>query len=70
MSKQRLLSALDESESAGCGNNFDHARIKKRLEKILINQEIVFKAKNKKSQKKPLRNRKLKESSEIKNKRD
>ena len=37
MSKQRLLSALDESESAGCGNNFDHARIKKRLEKILIN---------------------------------
>ena len=37
MSKQRLLSAFDESESAGCGNNFDHARIKKRLEKILIN---------------------------------
>ena len=29
MSKERLLSALDESESAGSGNNFDNARIKK-----------------------------------------
>ena len=27
-SKERLLSALDESESAGSGNNFDNARIK------------------------------------------
>ena len=30
MSKESLLSALDESESAGSGNNFDNARIKKR----------------------------------------
>ena len=29
MSKEKLLSALDESESAGSGNNFDNARIKK-----------------------------------------
>ena len=29
MSKERLLSALDESESAVSGNNFDTARIKK-----------------------------------------
>ena len=29
MSKERLLSALDESESAGSVNNFDNARIKK-----------------------------------------
>ena len=29
MSKERLLSALDESESAESKNNFDNARIKK-----------------------------------------
>ena len=29
MSKEMLLSALDESESAGSGNNFNNARIKK-----------------------------------------
>ena len=29
VSKERLLSALDESESAVRGNNFDNARIKK-----------------------------------------
>ena len=29
MSKEMLLSALDESESAVSGNNFDNARIKK-----------------------------------------
>ena len=29
LSKEKLLSALDESESAGSGNNFDNARIKK-----------------------------------------
>ena len=29
VSKERLLSALDESESAVSGNNFDNARIKK-----------------------------------------
>ena len=29
VSKERLLSALDESESAVSGNNFDTARIKK-----------------------------------------
>ena len=29
MSKERLLSALDESQSAGSGNNFDNARIEK-----------------------------------------
>ena len=28
MSKETLLSALDEWESAGSGNNFDNARIK------------------------------------------
>ena len=28
MSKEMLLSALDESESAGSGNNFNNARIK------------------------------------------
>ena len=36
MSKERLLSAIYESESAVSGNNFDNAR-KKRLEKILTN---------------------------------
>ena len=41
MSKERLLSALDESESRMNGNNFDNARIK-RLEKILINKGIDF----------------------------
>ena len=29
ISKKKLLSTLDESESAGSGNNFDNARIKK-----------------------------------------
>ena len=29
MSKERLLSALNESKSAVSGNNFDNARIKK-----------------------------------------
>ena len=29
MSKERLLSVLDESESPGSGNNFDIATIKK-----------------------------------------
>ena len=29
ISKERLLSALDESESAGSRNNFNNARIKK-----------------------------------------
>ena len=29
MSKERLLRALDESESAVSGNNFDNGRIKK-----------------------------------------
>ena len=29
MSKDRLLGALDESESAGSGNNFNNTRIKK-----------------------------------------
>ena len=29
MSKEMLLSALDKSESAGSGNNFNNARIKK-----------------------------------------
>ena len=29
MSKESLLSALDESESAVSGNNFDNVRIKK-----------------------------------------
>ena len=29
MSKERLLSILDESESAGSGKNFDNVRIKK-----------------------------------------
>ena len=37
MSKEKLLSALDESiESTGSRNNFNNARMK-RLEKILIN---------------------------------
>ena len=36
MSKERLLSALDESESTGSKNNFNNARIKK-LKKILTN---------------------------------
>ena len=36
MSKERLLSALDQTESSGSANNFDDARTKK-TEKILIN---------------------------------
>ena len=35
MSKERLLSALSESESVECKNSFDDERLK-RLEKILI----------------------------------
>ena len=34
MSKERLLSALDESESAVSGNNFDNARIKEIRENL------------------------------------
>ena len=36
MSKERLLSALDQTESSGSVNNFDDARTKK-IVKILIN---------------------------------
>ena len=36
MSKERLLSALDQTESSGSVNNFDYARTKK-IVKILIN---------------------------------
>ena len=39
MSKERLLSALDQTESSGSASNFDDARTKK-IEKILINYEI------------------------------
>ena len=35
MSKEKLLSALSESESVECKNSFDDERLK-RLEKILI----------------------------------
>ena len=34
MSKERLLSALDESESVGSENNFNNARIKKIREDL------------------------------------
>ena len=46
MSKERLLSALDKSESARTGNNFNNARIKKIREDFNKLREI-FKAKNK-----------------------
>ena len=34
---QTLQSVLDESQPAEGGNNFDNARIKKRIKKILTN---------------------------------
>ena len=34
ISKERLLNALDESESAVSGNNFDNARLKKTREDL------------------------------------
>ena len=39
MSKERLLKALNESESVEKENNFDDARIKK-IKKNLMNSEI------------------------------
>ena len=48
MFKERLLSALDKSESAGTGNNFNNARIKKIREDFNKLREI-FKAKKMKS---------------------
>ena len=47
MSKESLLSALDESESAVSGNNFDNVRIKKSREDF--NKLRDFKAKNKRN---------------------
>ena len=41
MSKERLLKALNESESVEKENNFDDARIKK-IKKNLMNSEIDF----------------------------
>ena len=34
MSKERLWSAIDESESTGSGDNFENARIKKILKNL------------------------------------
>ena len=48
ISKEKLLSALDESESAGSGNNFDNVKIKKTREYFNQLKEI-FKAKNKRN---------------------
>ena len=48
MFKERLLSAFDKSESAGTGNNFNNARIKKIREDFNKLREI-FKAKKMKS---------------------
>ena len=48
LSKERLLSALDESESAGSGNNFDNARIKKIREDFNKLRQI-FKPKNRRN---------------------
>ena len=67
MSKERLLSALDESEcnsieSAGSRNNFNNARIKHIKENFNKLRDRFFQAKNKRTQKKPLQNRKEKES--------
>ena len=42
MSKERLLSVLNESESAKSKQNFNNANIQKRLGKILLNWEIGF----------------------------
>ena len=67
MSKKRLLSTLDESEcnsieSAGSRNNFNNARIKHIKENLNKLRDRFFQAKNKRTQKKPLQNRKEKES--------
>ena len=45
MSKERLLSDLDESESAGSGNNFDNTRIKKIREDFNKSRGIILKPK-------------------------
>ena len=44
MSKERLLSAFDESESAESGKIFNNARIKKSREDFnkLTDKEIIF----------------------------
>ena len=45
MSKERLLSDLDESESAGSGNNFDNTRIKKIREDFNKSRGRILKPK-------------------------
>ena len=54
MSKETLLSALVESESAVSGNNFDK-KIREDFNKI---KRQDYKNKNKRNQTKPLHNRK------------
>ena len=45
MSKERLLSPLDESESAGSKKNLDKARIKKIREDFIKLRDIFLKPK-------------------------
>ena len=47
ISKKKLLSALDESESAGSENNFDNARIKNIREDFNILRDKFSKSKRK-----------------------
>ena len=53
---------MQSIESGGRRNNFNNARIKKIGEDLNKIKGQIFKAKNKRNQKKSLRNRKQKES--------
>ena len=70
MSKERLLSVLPVSESAGSGNNFDNARIEKIREDVNELRDRLLKIKIKEIRKKSLFHKKPKTFFYIKNKRD
>ena len=70
MSKERLLSVLYESESAGSGNNFDNARIKKILKDFNKLKDGFSKSKIKEIRKNHYHIKKPKVSVDIRNKRD
>ena len=57
-----MLSALDESESAGSGNNFNNAKIKKIREDFSKLRDRFLKPKKQKKLEETLRNKKQKKS--------
>ena len=70
MSKERLLSAHNESESAKSKQNLDNAKIKKISEEFNKLRDIFLKPKIKEIRRNLYEIENKKESFEIKNKRD